>query len=59
VAFTRLSWHGEIIPISVAFGAHQLVAGEDPQVALAAADRAMYHQKRDRARPAARPGFRR
>jgi GGDEF domain-containing protein len=47
VAFTRLSWKGEIIPISVAFGAHRLVAGEEPQVALAAADRAMYRQKRN------------
>jgi len=49
VAFTRLSWKGETIPISVAFGAHRLIAGEDPQVALAAADRAMYSQKRNRA----------
>jgi diguanylate cyclase (GGDEF)-like protein len=47
VAFTRLSWKGEIIPISVAFGAHRLIAGEEPQVALAAADRAMYRQKRN------------
>ncbi|HEX5078999.1 MAG TPA: GGDEF domain-containing protein, partial [Geminicoccaceae bacterium] len=54
VAFTRLRWKGKTIPISVAFGAHRLVAGEDPQLALAAADRAMYSQKRDRAgtRPA-------
>jgi diguanylate cyclase (GGDEF)-like protein len=47
VASTRLCWKGEIIPISVAFGAHRLVAGEEPQVALAAADRAMYRQKRN------------
>jgi diguanylate cyclase (GGDEF)-like protein len=47
VAVTRLAWKGEIIPISVAFGAHRLVAGEDPQVALAAADRTMYRQKRE------------
>jgi len=54
VAFTRLSWKGEIIPVSVAFGAHRLVAGDEPQVALAAADRAMYRHKRNRgARPAA------
>jgi diguanylate cyclase (GGDEF)-like protein len=50
VASTQLSWKGEIIPISVAFGAHRLVAGEEPQVALAAADRAMYRHKRDRSR---------
>ena len=62
---TRLSWKGEIIPISVAFGAHRLVAGEEPQVALAAADRAMYRHKRERGRgrrppdPRARPGSRR
>jgi diguanylate cyclase (GGDEF)-like protein len=48
VAFTRLSWKGKIIPVSVAFGAHRLVAGDAPQVALAAADRAMYHHKRNR-----------
>jgi diguanylate cyclase (GGDEF)-like protein len=54
VAFTRLSWKGKIIPVSVAFGAHRLVAGDEPQVALAAADRAMYRHKRNRgARPAA------
>jgi diguanylate cyclase (GGDEF)-like protein len=48
VALTRLSWKGETIPVSVAFGAHRLVAGEEPQMALAAADRAMYRQKRNR-----------
>jgi hypothetical protein len=46
VAATRLTWKGETIPISVAFGAHRLLAGEEPQVALAAADRAMYRNKR-------------
>ena len=56
VACTRLSWKGKVIPISVAFGAHRLVAGEEPQVALAAADRAMYRQKHDRARPAGGSG---
>jgi diguanylate cyclase (GGDEF)-like protein len=49
VTGTQLSWKGAVIPISVAFGAHRLTAGEDPQVALAAADRAMYRQKRERA----------
>ena len=60
VALTRLRWKGETIPISVAFGAHGLVAGEEPQVALAAADRAMYRHKRERAhgRPAAGPARR-
>lgn len=55
VACTRLSWKGENIRISIAFGAHRLVAGEEPQVALAAADRAMYRQKRDRGRPGPGP----
>jgi len=32
--------------MSVAYGAHGLAPGEDPQEALAAADRAMYRQKR-------------
>jgi diguanylate cyclase (GGDEF)-like protein len=39
-------WEGEAIPISVAYGAHGLVPTEDAQTALAAADRAMYRQKR-------------
>jgi diguanylate cyclase (GGDEF)-like protein len=58
VALTRLSWKGETIPVSVAFGAHRLVAGEEPQVALATADRAMYRHKRNRdaASPVAAPG---
>jgi diguanylate cyclase (GGDEF)-like protein len=50
VAATPLSWKSAIIPISVAFGAHRLTPGEDPQVALAAADRAMYRNKRRRSR---------
>jgi diguanylate cyclase (GGDEF)-like protein len=50
VAVTRLSWKGRVIPISVAFGAHRLVGGEDSQAALAAADRAMYRQKHQRGR---------
>ena len=35
------------IPISVAYGAYGLIPREDAQLALAAADRAMYRQKRD------------
>ncbi len=46
VAATRLTWKDETIPVSVAFGAHRLLAGEEPQLALAAADRAMYRNKR-------------
>ena len=46
VAGTRLTWQGRVIPMSVAYGTHRLGPGEDPQVALAAADRAMYWHKR-------------
>lgn len=46
VAGTPLTWQGRVIPMSVAYGTHRLGAGEDPQVALAAADRAMYRHKR-------------
>jgi diguanylate cyclase (GGDEF)-like protein len=48
VAGAQLSWKGTIIPLSVAYGAHRLGPGEDPQVALAAADRAMYRHKQAR-----------
>ncbi|HEX6143656.1 MAG TPA: GGDEF domain-containing protein [Geminicoccaceae bacterium] len=43
-----LSFEGRSIPLSVAYGARELTPGEDAQVALAAADRAMYTQKRAR-----------
>jgi diguanylate cyclase (GGDEF)-like protein len=46
VAKRPLAWQGQRIAMSVAFGAHRLTAGEDAQTALAAADRAMYRQKR-------------
>jgi diguanylate cyclase (GGDEF)-like protein len=46
VADERFTWDGRMVPISVAFGAHGLSPGDDPQEALAAADRAMYRQKR-------------
>ena len=48
VAEARFAWDGKTIPITVASGAHGLSPGEDPQEALAAADRAMYRQKRAR-----------
>ena len=48
VAASQFTWDGRTVPISVAFGAHGLAPGEDPQEALAAADRAMYRQKRTR-----------
>lgn len=46
IAGTPLVWEGRRIAMSVAYGAHGLAPGEDPQEALAAADRAMYRQKR-------------
>jgi diguanylate cyclase (GGDEF)-like protein len=48
VARAQFVWKGTIIPMSVAYGAHRLGPGEDPQVALAAADRAMYRHKQAR-----------
>jgi diguanylate cyclase (GGDEF)-like protein len=45
VADQRFTWDGRTVAISVAFGAHGLSPGEDPQEALTAADRAMYRQK--------------
>jgi diguanylate cyclase (GGDEF)-like protein len=48
VARAQLTWKGTIIRLSVAYGAHRLGPGEDPQVALAAADRAMYRHKQTR-----------
>ena len=53
IAEARFTWDGTVIPVSVAFGAHALSPGEDPQEALAAADRAMYRQKRARDKSAA------
>lgn len=43
-------WEGRPIALSVACGAHGLLAGEDVQAALAAADRAMYLDKRAQGR---------
>ena len=47
VAVTPLVSRGHAIPISVAYGAHRLAAGEELQAALAAVDRVMYRQKRN------------
>lgn len=46
VASNELVWQDRVIPVGVAYGAHRLCPKEDPQEALAAADRAMYAQKR-------------
>ena len=46
IAGADFRWQGQPIAMSVAYGAYPLLAREDAQVALAAADRAMYRQKR-------------
>lgn len=50
IAEAPLVWERKRISLSVAYGAHGLSANEDPQQALAAADRAMYEQKNGRGR---------
>ena len=52
VAGADFRWEGEPIPMSMAYGAYCLTPREDAQLALAAADRAMYRQKRNRPPPA-------
>jgi diguanylate cyclase (GGDEF)-like protein len=39
-------WQGRTIPVSFAYGAFQLNPGDNPDVAMARADQAMYRQKR-------------
>ena len=39
-------WNGNIIPISFAYGAFELKSGDNPDIAMARADQAMYEQKR-------------
>ena len=51
IAGSRFRWQETPIPLTVAYGIYHLPAGEDAQVALAAADRAMYRHKRARAGP--------
>ena len=55
IAQTPLIWERKRIVLSVAYGTHGLAADEDPQQAMAAADRAMYQQKRERGRGRADP----
>jgi diguanylate cyclase (GGDEF)-like protein len=40
------SWNGHAIPISFAYGAFELKAGDNPDTAMARADQAMYAQKK-------------
>src|SRR6195952_3220230 len=46
------SWNGHAIPVSFAYGAFELKAGDNPDTAMARADQAMYAQKKSQ-RPAA------
>ena len=39
-------WNGHAIPVSFAYGAFELKAGDNPDTAMARADQAMYAQKR-------------
>ena len=50
IADSDFRWQGEAVPLSVAYGTYRLPAQQDAQAALAAADRAMYRHKRNRAR---------
>ena len=52
VAGADFRWEGVPIPMSMAYGAYCLAPREDAQLALAAADRAMYRQKREQQRDA-------
>ena len=40
------SWNGHAIPVSFAYGAFELKAGDNPDTAMARADQAMYAQKK-------------
>jgi diguanylate cyclase (GGDEF)-like protein len=59
IAAAEFRWEGVHIAMSVAYGAYCLAAREDAQVALAAADRAMYRQKQSRSARGAERGLRR
>jgi diguanylate cyclase (GGDEF)-like protein len=41
-----LRWGDVVIPVSAAYGVYSFAGKDDPQVAIEAADRAMYQQKR-------------
>ena len=40
------SWNGHTIPVSFAYGAFELKSGDNPDIAMARADQAMYEQKK-------------
>ena len=39
-------WNGQTIPVSFSYGAFELKAGDNADIAMARADEAMYAQKR-------------
>ena len=41
-----IQWNGNTIPVSFAYGAFELTSGDNPDVAMARADQAMYTQKK-------------
>jgi diguanylate cyclase (GGDEF)-like protein len=41
-----VAWNGQSIPVSFAYGAFELKSGDNPDLAMARADQAMYEQKR-------------
>jgi diguanylate cyclase (GGDEF)-like protein len=41
-----MQWNGQSIPVSFAYGAFELKSGDNPDLAMARADQAMYEQKR-------------
>jgi len=41
-----IQWNGNTIPVSFAYGAFELTSGDNPDVAMARADQAMYAQKK-------------
>lgn len=46
IAQVPLNFQGTVIPLSVSYGCHTFLGGDDPQAALAAADQQMYTRKR-------------
>ncbi len=41
-----VAWNGQSIPVTFAYGAFELKSGDNPDLAMARADQAMYEQKR-------------
>jgi PleD family two-component response regulator len=39
-------WHGKVRSLTIAYGIHTFAKGDNPEAAIAAADKAMYTVKR-------------